>query len=555
MKSLGRWRHWAIRSYRLIAVAVAAVLIAAAHDRFDRVNSAPLVSLAEARRVFPEAARLGNRDTHLQAQVVLNAEGEPLGLVLQTSPETDDLIGYAGPSNLLVGISPQGRVVRVELLWSRDTTAHVDELRRATGFWKQFTGWQPVQNTAPPIEGVSGSTLTSLAMAEAVQRRLVGTSLSLRFPTPVTVEEARALFPAADRLEVGTPRPGWLHVRNDQGESLGYVLRTSPQADNVIGYGGPTEALLAVASEGETVTAVRLRTSYDTSDYVDRVRDDAGYLQQLAGRTLDEWADLDFRQAGIEGVSGATQTSFALAEGIRRRAQAERRAQAVSQSGARWFSARDVGLLAVVIAGLMLAFSPWKGRRWLRWLWQGVLMVAFGLWLGDLLSLALLAGWSRHGVPWQTAPSLAVMVAVSLLTPWGTRRQVYCSHLCPHGAAQEWLGRFRRLHVRLPKGLSRILSVAPGLLLAAAFVLAVAIPLFDLSQLEPFDAWVLKRAAAVPLVIAVVGLIASLFVPMAYCRFGCPTGYDHVRHIIDGTGGLQPMAAKKATATTSRRAA
>ncbi|GAE80106.1 hypothetical protein JCM18920_1755 [Cutibacterium acnes JCM 18920] len=38
-------------------------------------------------------------------------------------------------------------------------------------------------------------------------------------------------------------------------------------------------------------------------------------------------------------------------------------------------------------------------------------------------------------------------------------------------------------------------------------------------------------------------------------KFGYPTGYHHVRHIIDGTRGFQPMADKKATATTSKRAA
>jgi hypothetical protein len=47
---------------------------------------------------------------------------------------------------------------------------------------------------------------------------------------------------------------------------------------------------------------------------------------------------------------------------------------------------------------------------------------------------------------------------------------------------------------------------------------------FGLVNLEPFDAYVFQVAGAATLVIFFVGLIASLFVPMAYCRYGCPTG-------------------------------
>jgi thiamine biosynthesis lipoprotein len=45
-----------------------------------------------------------------------------------------------------------------------------------------------------------------------------------------------------------------------------------------------------------------------------------------------------------------------------------------------------------------------------------------------------------------------------------------------------------------------------------------------LGEAEPFDAWVLGTAVAVPLGLAIVGLLTSVFVPQAYCKYGCPTG-------------------------------
>ncbi|HSH15791.1 MAG TPA: FAD:protein FMN transferase, partial [Verrucomicrobiae bacterium] len=47
---------------------------------------------------------------------------------------------------------------------------------------------------------------------------------------------------------------------------------------------------------------------------------------------------------------------------------------------------------------------------------------------------------------------------------------------------------------------------------------------FSLINLEGFDAWAWRTAGTVTVVIAVAGLAASVFVPHAYCRFGCPTG-------------------------------
>jgi hypothetical protein len=61
---------------------------------------------------------------------------------------------------------------------------------------------------------------------------------------------------------------------------------------------------------------------------------------------------------------------------------------------------------------------------------------------------------------------------------------------------------------------------------------------FNLAAIEPFDAYVPRVAGGATLTIAVVGLLASLLEPMAYCRYGCPTGavlnYVRRRGVGDG---------------------
>ncbi len=510
-----------LRLWRLTAIAVAAWLIHFSAARLDS-SGAALISLDEARAYFPTAARLSSRDARRGGHTVLDAAGHALGYVLTTSPQTDDLVGYAGPSNLRIALDATGRIIGVDLISSGDTQAHVAEVRRKESFWKQFPGWLPATQRPPKVEAVGGSTLTSLAMAESVERRLVGRTPSLRFPDAVTLEEVRALFTNAASFIADTPRDGWHSVQDGSGTLLGYAVRTSPHSDNVRGYGGPTESLAALAPDGRTVTAVRLRKSYDTADYVDRVREDDGFLKQLAGRTVAEWAQLDFQRAGIEGVSGATETSFAVAEGLRHRFSAEMTAPATKDGPG--LKQRDWALVGVLAGSLLMAFTSLRGHKWARFTWQAVLIGVFGLWIGDLLSLALLAGWAKNGAAWQTAPALVLLVALALLVPWGTRRQLYCYQLCPHGAAQEWLGHFKKLHLRVPAKLDGWLRKLPALLLGAALLLGVLGVKFDLAMIEPFDAWTLRGAALVSAVIALAGLAASLFVPQAYCRYGCPTG-------------------------------
>lgn len=518
------WRDAAIRSYRVVVLAAAAYLLLVSDRQVRQQELGPAVTLAEARRIFPAAGRLGPRDLQRDGHPVLAADGAQLGFVLKTAPHTDDLIGYAGPSNLLIGLSADGRIVRVLLLSSGDTSAHVAAVRDASAFWQQFSDRPANGGRASKIEGVSGSTLTSLAMAEGVHRRLSGPSLSLRFPDEVTLAEVQEFFPQATIRKANDPRRGWNRAADAADATLGYVIRTSPTTDSLIGYAGPTETLFAVATDQQTIRGVRLRKSYDSPEYVERVGDSEEYFSLFVGKTLAELREIDYVAAGIEGVSGATQTSYAVAEGLRRCARVDAQFAEAETASSASFRLRDGGLAAFVMSALVWTFSPGKKDRRLRAIWQLLLIAGFGLWFGDLLSLSLLAGWARHGLPIATAPVLVVLVGVSLFIPWTTKQQIYCHQLCPHGAAQEWLGRFRRWHLHLPSGVSRGLGLLPGTLLAGAFLLAVMSPRFDLAVIEPFDGWILKTGAAASFTIAITSLAAAIFVPQVYCRYGCPTG-------------------------------
>jgi thiamine biosynthesis lipoprotein ApbE/Na+-translocating ferredoxin:NAD+ oxidoreductase RnfG subunit len=517
---------WLVKGWRLAALFLAALLL----QRTTPLTESALTRLGldDAKAFFPGAKRLKSGPN--QTLLVQDEHGNRLGRLVTTAPDADSILGYAGPSNVLVALDIHEKIVGTRILSSEDTPEHVDALRKEPAFEKSFKEWRPTTQPTPKLEAYAGSTLTAYAIAESIQKRLSGNYVSLRFATPLSLKEVQSVgFPDATSFEPNVPRLGWNLVRGPNRAHLGYVVRSSPSADEVIGYAGPSETLIAVESDGLRLRQVLLRTTYDTEEYVSRIKDQEPdpqgrtFFKDLTKWNTREWAEFDFRKGELDTVAGATLTSYAIAKGLQTRFGDDAHGGRREKQDA-WQKLRTGALWCFFVGALLMTFTSWHGRPTVRTLWQILLVGGLGLWLGQLLSLSLFAGWARHGIPWAQAPALLFLGAVALLVPWGARRQLYCHHVCPHGAAQELLGGFKRLHVAVPARWHAWLGKLPAIALAGAFLAALLWPRWNIGQVEPFDAWILGIGVAIPLTLAVVGLLASVAVPQAYCKYGCPTG-------------------------------
>ena len=340
---------------------------------------------------------------------------------------------------------------------------------------------------------------------------------------PIVIDEVRGFYPTAAKLRPDDSARDGLFVLDREGRELGYVVRTQPRCHDIIGYCGVTDTLIALDPAWK-ILGLKVRSSDDTKDHLRDVVTDRKFLKKWNDLTWDQAADLDFRKAGIEGVSGATMTSMGIARSVKARLQLSRDELAAHPPFRPGW--RDWGMLGVIALAAVMAFGPAALRhRWKR-PYQILLIVYVGFISGDLLAQSLIAGWARAGVPWATASGLVLLLAAALLVPWATRQPLYCHHLCPHGAAQELIGRLRprRFTITLRADVVRGLEYLPGALLLFVLIAAmIALP-FELAGLEPFDAYLVRSAGCATLAVAGVGLVASWFVPQAYCRFGCPTG-------------------------------
>ncbi len=458
--------------------------------------------------------------------LVLDGNGNELARLTQTSPEGDSAIGFSGPTNLWVEWDKEDKVRSVSIHSSLDTADHVEAIIEDPEFLQQFVGLDK-QRLAKlgEVDAVSGATLTSLAITDSLSLRFGGEAKSSRFPEPLTAQESATYFPGCTKLEPSRDNPSLLDALDADGNLLGRVGRTSPHADQVIGYQGPVDTLLAIGLDGK-LAGMKARSSFENQPYAEYPNDDTYFANLFIGRTIHELAKMDFVAEEVEGVSGATMTSMAMAEGIVKTAGdwEEEKARKVKPKPLVNWNLRDTGSLAIILLAGFIAFTRAGKHKKLRLTHQILLVGYLGLANGHLLSQALFSGWAQSGIPWQRAPILALLTLAALLVPMATGKPFYCHQLCPHGAAQQWIGKLRKKPVHVPAKWNKALELLPALLLAFVLLATFHKSKFPLAMLEPFDAYVWEVAGAATILIAILGLATSAFVPMAYCRYGCPTG-------------------------------
>lgn len=527
---LDRWRRLALHSVRCVLFSsILLVMHLQQRQLHSTVESevANQINLHQVQQLFPAAVSIGQVDQSGQGREVVDEAGRVLGSVLQTSPAADKIIGYCGPSNVMIALDQNGRIKAIRLLESFDTRDHVSKVRSDKDFHRSFVGWAPSALAQfGSIDTVSGATLTSLAIQESIALRLSGTKRSLRFREEIEVADIQDMFPDAKSIDSNTFHPSIFQVFDPDKQPLGSIVRTSPAADSFLGYQGPTETLIGLDLQGHII-AIAVGLSYDNEPYVTYVRDDEYFNHLFDGKTLDDLAVLSLEEAGVEGVSGATMTSMAVAEGIVQAAIEVHYSQQARRNKLGWYgsvASRDIAIIVVVAIGMVVGLTRLRGRRWARYGLNGLVVVYLGLISGELLSLSLIGGWAQHGIAWRHGLGFVVLALAAFLVPITKGSNIYCNHLCPHGVLQQWIHHVSPRHFRLPGRLARILAFLPWVLLVVAIGITMRPSSIDLVDLEAFDAWHFGIAGSAAIIIGIAGLIASAFSPMAYCRYGCPTG-------------------------------
>lgn len=306
-----------------------------------------------------------------------------------------------------------------------------------------------------------------------------------------------------------------------------FVVNTRVLAKDVQGYGGPVPLKIHIGKDGK-LTAIEAEPNAESPSFFDRAKE---LFSRWQGKTIDEAMAED-----VDAVSGATFSSKAIIRNVQRGlAYAKQHGLADGGKGAQKESAErtvatgwTLGSIVALIAVLLGAIVPlFTNNRRLHLVQLVVNVVVLGLWTGTFVSYTLFLRLFAGGVSLSAIGTLAaplLMLIVALLYPLAGRSGHYCAHVCPFGSAQELAGKLSRRKLRITPRMLRVLTALRNLLWGVLMALLLTGTCTAWIDYELFTAFIYSSASVWVIVLAVLFLVLSVWVPRPYCRFVCPTG-------------------------------
>lgn len=297
----------------------------------------------------------------------------------------------------------------------------------------------------------------------------------------------------------------------------GYVIVGNRKTNSGRGFGGSVPVAVFL-DDGMIIRGVRLLENSETPRFLRRLEEEH-FLERWNGRHLYD----PLQQ--IDASSGATYTSRTVVSNVNNTLAAllDRKPAPLSWNRFVTDYLGEFAILFVAVMSLACFISPQSTRR-IRIPLLLLSVVVLGIWQGAFVSLALLYKWLIFGTSPLVRFGIFIVVLLALLLPLLTNKAFYCTYLCPFGAAQELAGRLWPGKRAIPKRVLRIARWVRRGILAVAVILLLTLPHFELADIEPFTAFLIRSASASALILAGLSLVTSLFFQRPWCRLLCPTG-------------------------------
>ena len=291
------------------------------------------------------------------------------------------------------------------------------------------------------------------------------------------------------------------------------VVNTTNLAKDVSGFGGPVP--LEIYIKDGKISKVEALKNSETPDFFNQAK---ALLTRWNAKTVEE-----AQQMKVDGVSGATFSSRGIIGNMERGLQfAAKNSKKPSILDKLDLSAKTiVGLVVVLLAAIIPLF--YHNKRW-RIIQLSLNVIVLGLWCGTFLSWSLFVNFMSNGINVWVSLIPIIMLITAFIYPLFGKKQYYCTNICPFGSLQELAGKTTHKHWKMgPKTVKR-LTLFRRILFAVLMILMLTGVWSAWMDYELFTAFIFNSASIVVIILAVVFVLLSVFVPRPYCRFVCPTG-------------------------------
>ena len=129
----------------------------------------PINTLTELQTAFPKAAHVELTETATYA--VKNKRGKVIGSVLLSSPYSDEIMGFNGPTPLQIALDNDGKIIEVRVLENQETPKFLNRVIDA-GFLNSWNGLTAEEALNKEVDAVSGATYSSNGIKNSLKARL-----------------------------------------------------------------------------------------------------------------------------------------------------------------------------------------------------------------------------------------------------------------------------------------------------------------------------------------------------------------------------------------------
>ena len=146
------------------------------------------ITLDEAKLLFPEATALVPKDDAIYE--VKNLE-ITLGFIMKSSPYSDEISGFMGPTPLMIGLAPDFKIQKVIALKNEETPPFFERVK-SNGLLDAWNGLLPSQVADKQVDAISGATFSSNGVIGSMQARMAAVKLEQQSTQPAPSEAAHS---------------------------------------------------------------------------------------------------------------------------------------------------------------------------------------------------------------------------------------------------------------------------------------------------------------------------------------------------------------------------
>jgi NosR/NirI family transcriptional regulator, nitrous oxide reductase regulator len=326
------------------------------------------------------------------------------------------------------------------------------------------------------------------------------------------------ILPDAERFEALSGTTFAAYGSNSPEELIGYITLGTANS-----YGGPMRVAVATNLEGE-IAGITIIENKDTPSWVKRVLE-SDFITHLTGKS---YADNFQLGDDVDGVSGATYTSNAIAESVLKGSREIASTQLgfdvpETLSPPIKFGLPEITLIALFAVGYFGHQRKFKYKKQARWLSMLTGLLVLGFMYTSPLTLAYINKFLMGFWPeWQTHLYWYLLIGGILFVFTVDNKNPYCEWFCPFGAAQECMGAIGGAKVRTPNQYRNLLKWTQRGLAWAAIIIALLMRNPGISSYEVFGTLFDFVGTSWQFTLLALVLIASLYLKRPWCNYLCP---------------------------------